>query len=376
MSLVGYDVSSGSESENDDNETPVPAISTPSSADSHTSSTLKLSSILPKPIGKEGPTSLFSSTPVSSKKRSIRISAPEIPVLDSDDSDNESEIGPPKKKLQPSKTRSGLFAKLPPPVNAISTGKHSNTSFVPYVFSKPKKDIPPPKKLTTTSTQNDDNKTGSSTTSSTVPSIAEIRRRSSQAAAKLLSTKVAAKTSSDENDSDDIAPVGFFSYVEKLPESEIPEIDLPEIDTEPELSEAPDYNYNHPAQDNIPYHTQFDEQEPMPEQSDMAAGDSTDEFLRIQGKRNRKEEINFIDIRADDALEGNKELLLKQISEEKNMNRTSHSKKKTNAPGGILKRKHQLSYLVHQAKAREIELKNSWAQNRLTKQQTQSKYGF
>lgn len=45
-------------------------------------------------------------------------------------------------------------------------------------------------------------------------------------------------------------------------------------------------------------------------------------------------------------------------------------------PGGILKRKHQITYLAQQAKANEQQLKNLWAQNRATRQQTQSKYGF
>lgn len=45
-------------------------------------------------------------------------------------------------------------------------------------------------------------------------------------------------------------------------------------------------------------------------------------------------------------------------------------------PGGVLKRKHQITYLAQQAKANEQQLKNLWAQNRASRQQTQSKYGF
>lgn len=37
---------------------------------------------------------------------------------------------------------------------------------------------------------------------------------------------------------------------------------------------------------------------------------------------------------------------------------------------------HRLMVLFFQAKERELELKNSWAENKLTRRQTQAKYGF
>lgn len=45
-------------------------------------------------------------------------------------------------------------------------------------------------------------------------------------------------------------------------------------------------------------------------------------------------------------------------------------------PGAGTKRKHQITYLAHQAKANEQELQAMWAANRHTKRQTQNKYGF
>lgn len=42
----------------------------------------------------------------------------------------------------------------------------------------------------------------------------------------------------------------------------------------------------------------------------------------------------------------------------------------------VHKKKHQITYLAAQAKAREVELKNQWAANKSTKRQTQAKYGF
>ncbi|MGH0175133.1 UNVERIFIED_CONTAM: hypothetical protein FKN15_069323 [Acipenser sinensis] len=52
------------------------------------------------------------------------------------------------------------------------------------------------------------------------------------------------------------------------------------------------------------------------------------------------------------------------------------AQKKGDQPTGQQRRKHQITYLIHQAKERELELKNSWAENKLTRRQTQAKYGF
>ncbi|XP_028910437.1 proline-rich protein PRCC [Ornithorhynchus anatinus] len=98
-------------------------------------------------------------------------------------------------------------------------------------------------------------------------------------------------------------------------------------------------------------------------------------FKRLQGKRNRgREEINFVEIKGDDQLSGTQHWLAKSLTEEKTMK--SFSKKKGEQPTGQQRRKHQITYLIHQAKERELELKNSWSENKLSRRQTQAKYGF
>ncbi|KAM6435185.1 proline-rich protein PRCC isoform 2-T2 [Liasis olivaceus] len=98
-------------------------------------------------------------------------------------------------------------------------------------------------------------------------------------------------------------------------------------------------------------------------------------FKRLQGKRNRgREEINFVEIKGDDQLSGVQQWLTKSLTEEQSMK--SFSKKKGEQPTGQQRRKHQITYLIHQAKERELELKNSWAENKLSRRQTQAKYGF
>ncbi|OCT66511.1 hypothetical protein XELAEV_18042761mg [Xenopus laevis] len=98
-------------------------------------------------------------------------------------------------------------------------------------------------------------------------------------------------------------------------------------------------------------------------------------FKRLQGKRNQgREEINFVEIKGDDQLSGNQQWMTKSLTEEKTMK--SFSKRKGEQPTGQQRRKHQITYLIHQAKERELELKNSWSDNKLSRRQTQAKYGF
>uniref|UniRef100_A0ACB8G732 Uncharacterized protein n=2 Tax=Sphaerodactylus townsendi TaxID=933632 RepID=A0ACB8G732_9SAUR len=109
--------------------------------------------------------------------------------------------------------------------------------------------------------------------------------------------------------------------------------------------------------------------------SDVSSFMDDEAFKRLQGKRNRgREEINFVEIKGDDQLSGAQQWLTKSLTEEQNMK--SFSKKKGEQPTGQQRRKHQITYLIHQAKERELELKNTWAENKLSRRQTQAKYGF
>ncbi|CAL1533672.1 unnamed protein product [Lymnaea stagnalis] len=100
---------------------------------------------------------------------------------------------------------------------------------------------------------------------------------------------------------------------------------------------------------------------------------SDKEFQKLQGKRKRglEEAINFVDANVDDYVDPSE--VSKHLTEETEY--VSH-KSKDNLPTAQQRRKKQITYLAYQAKERELELKNAWAQNRLTKKQTQSKYGF
>ncbi|RWS29514.1 proline-rich protein PRCC-like protein [Leptotrombidium deliense] len=81
------------------------------------------------------------------------------------------------------------------------------------------------------------------------------------------------------------------------------------------------------------------------------------------------EAINIIDINARHHIGDNREYL-KTITLEK------EEEFKGVEPSPTARRKHQITYLAFQAKQRELQLKNEWATNKVTKKQTRAKYGF
>ncbi|GFU37079.1 proline-rich protein PRCC [Nephila pilipes] len=97
-----------------------------------------------------------------------------------------------------------------------------------------------------------------------------------------------------------------------------------------------------------------------------------EKFQKFKGRR-EFEDINIIDVKADDQLTGKDEWLMQSLTEEKVQR---PSKRRHEMPTQLQKRKHQITYLAYQAKERELDLKNQWALNRRTRRETQAKYGF
>ncbi|CAH1254435.1 PRCC [Branchiostoma lanceolatum] len=98
-------------------------------------------------------------------------------------------------------------------------------------------------------------------------------------------------------------------------------------------------------------------------------------FVRMQGKKNRGEEIKIIDVHEDSQRAKMEDWKIQMDAEEREF-MMSRSKKSGKLPSRQQRNKHQITYLAFQAKERELELKNQWSQNRMTKRQTQAKYGF
>lgn len=340
----------------------------------------------PQP-SKEG---LFSSLPKPRKRTEpVKITVPQIQRRDPDSDDDNDE--PVKKKVQPQGT--GLSSLLPQPRNMSM--KSMNRSLVPHTLTKRQEPKGP------TSGKPAQGLLGSSASPSAI-----------KAAAKSAALQVARQIASEDKE-EDITPQNYFSLGESSPP--LPAVD-PSLEPEqgaiaeplalapgdePGQSDAPlDFGGNQegagPWVGQYPPYEQAMEgpgarpegyyNEPFfqdPETGSAEAGEpgssamfEDEAFMRLQGKRNRgKEEIKFLEIKGDDQLSGNKQWMTKSMTEEK-QTRQSFSKKNREQPTGQQRRKHQITYLIHQAKERELELKNSWADNKLSRRQTQAKYGF
>ncbi|KAF1381715.1 hypothetical protein PFLUV_G00156880 [Perca fluviatilis] len=337
---------------------------------------------------------LFSSLPKPRKRTEpVKITVPQIQRRDSDSDDDDDE--PAKKKLHPQ--GSGLSSLLPQPKNL--NRKEIDRPLIPYTLTKrqepkgPKPGTPAQGLL------------GSSASPSAI-----------KAAAKSAALQLARQIATDDQDNEEeITPQNYFSLGESS--QPLPAV-IPILDPEPSapaepLAPAP-ADADEPGQSDAPLdfggshegagawggqYPQFEQPMAGPEalpqgyynetyyQDPDAGSAETEEpgnsamfddeaFMRLQGKRNRgKEEVKFLEIKGDDQLSGNQQWMTKSMTEEKQA-RQSFSKKKGEQPTGQQRRKHQITYLIHQAKERELELKNSWADNKLTRRQTQAKYGF
>uniref|UniRef100_A0A3Q3AB42 Proline rich mitotic checkpoint control factor n=1 Tax=Kryptolebias marmoratus TaxID=37003 RepID=A0A3Q3AB42_KRYMA len=370
MSLVAY--GSSDESDSEETSTSAAAESKPSGGG--------LFSVLPAPKAsgsagrKEGPkhaardSSFLSGLPKPKKRTEpVKITVPQVQRRDSDSDDDE-----PAKKLQAQGAGSGLSSILPKPKNL--TVKETDRPLIPHTLTKrqeakaPKPPGAPAQGLI-----------GSSASPSAI-----------KAAAKSAAMQVARQIATDEQDNEeDITPQNYFSLEESS--QPLPAV-VPSLDPEPESDAPLDFGGTHGGEgiwrgqynqyeESMGYYNEPYYQDPNPglaedEEPEQSAMFDDEGFMRLQGKRNRgKEEVKFLEIKGDDQLSGNQQWMTKNISEEK-QTRQSYSKRKGEQPTGQQRRKHQITYLIHQAKERELELKNSWAENRLTRRQTQAKYGF
>lgn len=312
-----------------------------------------------------------------------------------------------------------MSALLPQPKNL--TVKETNRLLLPHAFSRKPSDISSDAKPSRLASKT---KPASLApvlgTTTTTPSPSAIK-----AAAKSAALQVTKQITQEDDDSDEeVAPENFFSLPDKAeppgvepypyPVPTVPEELPPGTEPEPafqdDAANAPlefkmaagssgapwmpkpgdDYSYNQFStygdanaagayyQDYYSggYYPAPDPALVPPQEIAPDASFIDDEaFKRLQGKRNRgREEINFVEIKGDDQLSGAQQWMTKSLTEEKTMK--SFSKKKGEQPTGQQRRKHQITYLIHQAKERELELKNTWSENKLSRRQTQAKYGF
>ncbi|NWU96431.1 PRCC protein, partial [Upupa epops] len=360
-----------------------------------------------------------------SKKRTepVRIAAPELHKGDSDS--EEDEPATKKNTLQGRGEGSGLSALLPQPKNLLV--KETNRVLLPYAFCRKSgevsSDSKAPKAPPSLSSKT---KPPPKPAVPTTPSPSAIK-----AAAKSAALQVTKQITQEEDDSDEeVEPENYFSLSDRnepggsastdtylYPGLVVSEDPPPGTEPEPQFQDAaanaplefktgtsgtqhswvpkPGEDYGNQPYGQFPAYGEagaagvyyqdyysggyYQEVEPAQAPAQEMNTDSSflddEAFKRLQGKRNRgREEINFVDIKGDDQLSGAQQWLTKSLTEEKTMK--SFSKKKGDQPTGQQRRKHQITYLIHQAKERELELKNTWSENKLSRRQTQAKYGF
>ncbi|KAF2351484.1 Proline-rich protein PRCC [Trinorchestia longiramus] len=303
-----------------------------------------------------------------------------------------------KTRRGPSNAGTGLFSLLPKPKNATK-GKEANRSLVPHILSKPaKKHVPSKRKIPQCVSLND-------------PKVAVAPEK------KLISGLGVYETSDDEDEGASDGHSDFFSL--ETSNSITVAVDKVSLNTESflisnELDEAsarlssspassvsitgpvsyPSSSCSYRSVDNYdvrlgqPMNAQMlatEDHKPLTNsassleapnsQNQLDPSQMDDEtWRRLTGKKRKAEDLSIIDFNPDDALLSRDELMNQVISQQKP--NQSHSKKKGNLPSQQQKRKHQITYLAHQAKEREIELQNEWSTGKAKKMQTRAKYGF
>ncbi|PSN55925.1 hypothetical protein C0J52_00445 [Blattella germanica] len=385
MSLVAYGSSDESENESGNEEDSAPSAEpepevlekSPKHSDINQSthenkkdtSSSSLFSSLPSPKTKTSGFSLYTEDTLIDnhkhlqKKQPVKIIIPSLSEFKDDD-----EPEPVKKKLKPSAKGSGLFSLLPAPKNL--TLKETKRPLVPNVLTKKPPTNPPVVK----------------------PKLEAAPKVGSKADSNKKSTPlINYGDSEDESDGEG----DFFSL--KVDRSDVAVNNIGALGPETHSSTS---NGSSQIDDNssnadttvlpgeegetndqpLTFSSKF---KPSPWATGMAQGGPTlqeqwqNDLQRLCGRRGKRQqqEMQLIDVSGDAIMPDPKEWLTKQLTQEQTKMH-SHSHRKNDGPTTQQRRKHQITYLAFQAKENELELKNQWSQNRMSRKQTQSKYGF
>lgn len=284
-----------------------------------------------------------------------------IPSLNEFDDEEEEEEENKKKKFRPAQTGSGLIGMLPAPKHGSLTTKQ----LTPQVVARP----PPPRKPV---------------------SKQPVPKARAASAPQPATSYPWEQDDNDDPDSTEDSP-NFFTFSEPpLPKVNIdaelhdaasvssaaPAGSLasssygePESEPQPSVNVEPGPDVQQPAACRKGKIVYAEPEEPGTSVYDVELDDGA--LVRLRGKR--QEEINIIDVCADNQIDKT-QILIRGLTEQPTYSSPSNTSDFNTSQQH--RRKHQITYLAQQAKAREQELKNTWAQNRMTKRQTQAKYGF
>ncbi|KAG8251764.1 proline-rich protein PRCC isoform X2 [Homalodisca vitripennis] len=300
-------------------------------------------------------------TSVNKRNGPVKITIPSLNEIE------EEEEQPSKKKLKPSQKGSGLFALLPNP----------KTNLVPQSVARP---------------SNNQKAANKKPTPSAVKNTKPLTKPQVVNKQSLINYE-------DSGDEDEPSgSVDFFSLDSREDVTPAPvDIDIPLPQDSQPLSDTPlkdqsdkASSLNHAFQTQswaTPSHSEHSSSDRLSADqyttSDFVTFNNKDLELdeeamqQLCGRRDRlrmqAQDVSVIDVSGDAIMPDSREWLTKQLTEETN-HRPSHKRK--DGPTTQQKRKHQITYLAFQAKENELELKNQWANNRMSRKQTQAKYGF
>lgn len=284
----------------------------------------------------------------------VQILAPSFENLDSS-SEDEEETGPKFRRVTSSSTGSGLMSLLPPVRGSsglITTGLSITKSSSSTSTASSSKSA--------ASNDGIKNKLLGSTPTSMVPH--SLKRPASTVTSNTRITKKPLLTTESE---DVVDPRSFFSLeAEEEPQAVQVEghVRMPsQIEIAPRVGV-----YEVPV-----LHAMQAEQSSL--QPDMSDSQFKKKIAAKFGDEGMADNIELIDVDINEHLGSGVNIeFLKTISQE----RQEHTTDQDHQPNSTVKRKHHITYLAHQAKARELSLKEEWARNKATRDQSKAKYGF
>jgi len=293
--------------------------------------------------------------PAKKKKRDgpVKLVLPALEKLDDEDVDK-------KPRVEPSKTGSGLFSLLPAPKNSFTRKLHNSVLQSESVSKTPA--------LTAQPNENNLKPQG-------VRKVGLVPHRVANPVKQPVKT-AAKHDDTDDEDDDDYLNVNSNSYFPSSgpsrPATVGPSISInptPGGFSAPPASLPPQPEMLGPAV--APYPPPAPSY-PEPEQH----VDNDDAITRLAGKQNKLREMKddpnmkIVDINEDD-MKGDPMVWLTKAMTEEQAPRPSN-----NGPKGLARSRHQITYLAHQAKERDWELRQEWATSRENRRASANKYGF
>jgi proline-rich protein PRCC len=168
------------------------------------------------------------------------------------------------------------------------------------------------------------------------------------------------------DDGDEVDPKSFFSLQDEDEPNQAMEIEEVKLSSHIEI--APRINVTDvPVARHMPQVQQKDSP-----QSDMSESQLKKKIASEFGDEAVSDNIEFIDVNVNDHIGPVNVEYMKTISQE----RQDPSSTSGIQPNSTMKRKHHITFLAHQAKARELSLKEEWARNKATRDQSRARYGF